>query len=515
METQTLPEMGNEIKDTIEKIFLQIDKSKLEDYVSKGLICPDKFLGKEIVKDTQSNNNNFLIISNGYFDKLDNNQLLLDIILTDEEKQNLQTINNIFYLDKPLPITRIKTIYCHSQKKDSKEIIASLLSYQSGYISEKLFKTFLKGKNKLKQYSLSKIENIKYKEYKDELLKYDKVMGMFSFIKNTNLYYVNNRGLYSNYSDKYFEFYNFKTNQINIKKWIGENFYTKEIGKKFINRLHSEEYIDENFIKEIIEIIDDSTLKNIFIELVSDPLAKKRILKSLELEDIYYFICLLYIYGKKGSNAKDILKDNILEEIPFEKAEHALALLGLYYGYSSLRAYEEIEIEDKIYKNIQKDPKFNIKFKLDSNFDYNIVESLYQYAFNHQEEKKINNFSYLDEINIKHKIVQLPINNEFQRWYKVKKDEIQDILNIRITRENFSTIAIEKINKYPLKVEAKYKIFSFVYEKYNDLIEYQIDSTKKSIKLYFEKDKFIKKIQDETDEKIQNKLLENIELDKK
>lgn len=512
METQTLPEMDTEIKNKIEKFFIQIDKSKLGDYISKGLICPDKFLGNEIVKDTQSNNNNFLILSDGYFDKLDDRQLLLEIILTNKEKKPLE--NGIFFLDKALAITRIKTIYCHSQKKDSKEIITSLLSYQSGYISEKLFKTFPKGKNKLKQYSLSKIDNIEYKEYKEEFLKYDKVMGMFSFIKNTNLYYVNDTGFYSNYSDKYFEFYDFETNTINIKKWIGENFYITEIGKKFINRLHSEKYIDENFIQEIIEIIDDSTMKNTFIELLSDPLAKKRILKSLEDESIYYFICLLYIYGKKGSNAKDILKDNILEEIPFEKAENALALLGLYYGYSSLRAYEEIRIEDENYRNIQKDHNFNIKFKLDSQLDYKIVESIYQYAFNNQDEKITNSFSYLDKINIKHKIIKLSTNNEFKRWYKVEKNRKNDIYNIKIKKQTWEEFINTKMEKYDIEINfGKYYLTSFIDKYYSTLLLYSKNG--KPVKPYCEKNSFIERIKEEENKSKQNEIFNVFELDKK
>jgi len=515
MEVQTFPEMDTKVENKIEIFFIQINKSKLGDYISKGLICPDKFLGDEVEKDTQSRNNNFLIISDGYIDKLDDNQLLLEIILTNDEKELLKKIeNNIFFLDKALPITRIKTIYCHSQKKDSKEIVDSLVSYQSGYISEKLFKTFPKSKNKLKQYSLSEIDNIEYKEYKENFLKYDKVMGMFSFIKNTNLYYVNNTGFYSNYSDNYFEFYDSKINLINIKKWIGENFYITEIGKKFINRLHSEKYIDESFIQEIIEMIEDSILKNSFIELLSDPLAKKRILKSLENKSIYYFICLLYIYGKKGSNAKDILKDNILEEIPLEKAENAFALLGLYYGYSSLRAYEEIRIEDTNYKNIQKDHNFNIKFKLDSELDYKLVESIYQYAFNNQDEKTINNFSYLNDINIKHKTIKLPTNNEFKRWYKVEKNRKNDIYYIEIKKQTWELFIDNKMEKYDIEISfGKYYLTSFIDKYYNNLLLYSKNG--KPVKPYCEKNIFMQKIKEEDNKSKQNELFNVFELDKK
>ena len=68
------------------KFLLQIHRIKLQDYIQCGLIVADKYLGDEIEKDIQSINPDYLVLSNGYIDDLDEYQILLELILTADEK---------------------------------------------------------------------------------------------------------------------------------------------------------------------------------------------------------------------------------------------------------------------------------------------------------------------------------------------------------------------------------------------------------------------------------------------
>jgi len=508
-----------EEKENINNLLIQVHKSKFRDYISKGLICPDKFLGEEIEEDTQSKFKDFLLLSTGYIDKLDDKQLLLEIILTGSEKNVLKKIKNgIYLLDRPLPITRVKTIYVLNKKIDSEDIQESLKNYNTGYISEKLFETFPKGKKELIQYSIKTSDEYKSQDYREKVLKYDKLMGLFASIKNTNLYYINEKNIYQNYSDNYFSiFYNYDGKMIKVSQWIEDNFYSSNIDKSFIKRLNSTNYIDKEFLTEVIEIIQEDEIKNKLETLRDDPLEKKEILNFFKeyKESIYYYISLLFIYGKKGSNSKYAFKDNIIEEIPYEKAENVLALFGLYYGYSTLPAYEEINIDDNEFQKISKGNEFDIKFKLDSKLDYILIESIYQYALNGKKERIT--VEYLDAVlkKIKVKPIKLSTSQDFKRWYKIEnKNKILDIENIKIKKLNWEEFLQTKIDKYSETVQfGRDYLLSFIDKNYQELILYSKDG--KPVKPYAKKEDFIQKIKIEENKNRQNELFKVFEIDKK
>jgi len=504
----------------IDNLLIQVHKSKFREYIARGLVCPDKVLGEEIESDTQSKFKDFLLLSTGYLDELDEEQLLLEIILTNNEKENLKEINsNVYLLDKPLPITRVKTIYVSNKKIDSVDMQKSLKNYNMGYISEKLFVTFPKGKKKFIQYFTEASNEHKADEYNEKVLNYDKLMGLFASIKNTNLYYINENNIYQNYSDNYFSiFYNYDEKTIKVSKWIEDKFYSSNIDKLFIKRLNSINYINEEFLTRVIEIVKEDEIKNKLEMLRDDPLGKKRILASLKnyKEPIYYYISLLFIYGKKGSNSKYAFKDNIIEEISYEKAENALALFGLYYGYSSLPAYEEIHIEDKEFQKITKGNEFNIKFKLDSKLDYYLIESLYQYVFNSKKEGI--QIDYLDEIlgTIKAETVKLPINQNFKRWYNIEnKKKILDIENIKIKKLNWGEIIDNKMDKYPDIISfPKYYLTNFIGRFYKNLLSDRKDDGS-LVETYANREDFIQTIKIENNKNRQNELFKIFEIDKK
>jgi hypothetical protein len=448
--------------------------------------------------------------------------------LTDDEKECLKKINNeVYSLDKPLPITRIKNIYVLNRKVDSKNIQKSLKDYNMGYISEKLFESFPKGNKKFIQYSLGAHGEYEVLDHSKSVLEYDKMMGFFASIKNTNFYYTNKNNIYQNYSDHYFNFYvpdavgATDKKIINTTQWIKENFfYRSDIGKKLILQLNSTDYIDEEFLTIIIDMIGNSNseVKNKLEILRDDPLEKKEILYFFKeyQEPIYYYISLLFIYGKKGSHDKYAFKENILQEVPYDKAENTLALFGLYYGYTSLPASEKIDIEDKEFKKIVKDDKFNIKFKLDSQLDYLLVESIYQYTFNNKKENI--EVDYLKEIfdkKIKKKPVKLPISQEFKRWYKIEiKNKVLDIEEIKIRKLDWEEFIKDKINKYSDTIQfGKDYLLSFIDKNYQELIRYSKDG--KPVKPYAEKEDFIQRIKEEKNKNKQNEIFKVFDIDKK
>lgn len=115
--------------------------------------------------------------------------------------------------------------------------------------------------------------------------------------------------------------------------------------------LYSNNQIDKEFIIQEAQKIDDSEIKDIFLEMTSPTGTRKALKNLLENNDLeHYLIGLVYYFRQKDSNKKDNFKIDI-KTLPYEVAEISLAILGIYFGYSTLRAERKIEIKDKYFKN--------------------------------------------------------------------------------------------------------------------------------------------------------------------
>ena len=411
------------------KKLLQIHRIKLQDYIQSALIAPDKYLGDEVEKDIQSKNPDFLVLSDGYFKELDEHQILLELILTDEEKEKLIKVDDIYYMDFPLPITRIKKIYVQDEDI-KKHIIINVDNSEKGFSPERLFDTFSKDDVKLfekKDYSeLSK--TITKSDFIYEITLFNKRLGMFSFMKNTNIYYSNDTGIISNYSNNYL---------LTLKDYLSKDKDKSELlnilkeNNDFKVFLYTNNQMDKDFIETVYNKIEDMEIKEIFSKVLEPNNILKTLPLLLEKEAyVYYFICLVYYFRQKDSNKKDNFKQEIKNLIPKEIAETALAILGIYFGYKILRANEKIELNDEIYKEIF-GSLFNIKFKLDSKLDYITIESLYQRSFQMKSELS---FEYLEYPESKNDNIEFKDSDKFKQNYNYEEEIFFDEVVFLITK---------------------------------------------------------------------------------
>ena len=412
------------------KFLLQIHRIKLQDYIQCGLIVADKYLGDEIEKDIQSINPDYLVLSNGYIDDLDEYQILLELILTADEKEKLQKVDDIYYMGFPLPLTRIKKIYVQNENIKN-HIIVNIQTSEKGFLSDKLFDVYLNGEENIfikKSYVDFRL-NIENNDYSTQIRLFDKRLGMYCFMKNTNIYYTNDTGVISNYSDNFLSIFkeclDDKSDSSKLSAVLKEN-------DKFRTILYSNEQINKEFIEEIYNEIQDLEIKEIFSKI----LEPNNILKTLPLllekkACIYYFICLLYYFRQKDSNKKDNFKIEIKNLIPKNIAETALAILGIYFGYKILRANEKIELHDEVYNQIFGNI-FNIKFKLDTKFDYIVLETLYQRSFYKELGR---DFEYLEYPQNVENNINFTKEEDFKQNYKYKEIEtFFDKVFFRITK---------------------------------------------------------------------------------
>ena len=411
------------------KKLLQIHRIKLQDYIQSALIAPDKYLGDEVEKDIQSKNPDFLVLSDGYFKELDEHQILLELILTDEDKEKLIKVDDIYYMDFPLPITRIKKIYVQDEDI-KKHIIINVDNSEKGFSPERLFDTFSKDDVKLfekKDYSeLSK--TITKSDFIYEITLFNKRLGMFSFMKNTNIYYSNDTGIISNYSNNYL---------LTLKDYLSKDKDKSELlnilkeNNDFKVFLYTNNQMDKDFIETVYNKIEDMEIKEIFSKVLEPNNILKTLPLLLEKEAyVYYFICLVYYFRQKDSNKKDNFKQEIKNLIPKEIAETALAILGIYFGYKILRANEKIELNDEIYKEIF-GSLLNIKFKLDSKLDYITIESLYQRSFQMKSELS---FEYLEYPESKNDNIDFKDSDKFKQNYNYEEEIFFDEVVFLITK---------------------------------------------------------------------------------
>jgi len=409
---------------------LQINRIKLQDYIQRGLIVPDKYLDENKEIDTQSKNPNFLVVSDGYIKELDEYQILLELIFTDEEKKRLQEVDGIYYFDFPLPITRIKKVYVQNQEI-KKHIEVQIQNGENGFLPKNLFSVYLKNKKPIfeqREYKPLQ-DDIAIDNFEEQIRVFDKRMGMFAFMKNSEVYYCDDVSKIANYSERYFSTLS-KLLEKPLDDKIFEELNILKQNEEFKKLLYSTAQIDKEFIINESLKIEDSELKSIFLEMISPTGTRKALKSLLEKKDIErYLIGLVYYFRQKDSNKKDNFKIDIKNLIPYKVAEISLAVLGIYFGYTILRSEEKIEIKDKYFKKLFKKDKLNMKFTLESKLDYITIETIYNFCF--KNGAKGYEYEYL-----LYPKKTKPKNLTKNKNYEVKRDIYFDTEYIEIKKED-------------------------------------------------------------------------------
>lgn len=488
----------------VEKYLLQIHRIKLIDYINCGLVLPDVYLGEDIEKDVQSKNKNFLVLSDGYIKELDEYQILLELILTDDEKDKLHNVNDIYYFDKPLAITRIKKIYVQD-KNIIKHMSIQIQNSENGFLPNELFDVYIKNKKSIfeKKMYAELQDDISINNYEDPKRYFDKRMGMFSFMKNTELYYCDSTNQISNYSEHYFSIL-LANNHFDSLDILNKN-------KEFKKLLYSNQQIDKEFIELIANNIEDAETKDIFLQILKPTGSREVLSKLLEKNDIeHYLIGLVYYFRQKSANKKDNIKTDIENLIPYKVAEISLAVLGIYFGYRNLRSQEKVEIKNRYFGKIFGNT-FNMKFTLESKLDYITIESIYNICFNGKEQKGYE-YEYLPYPNKNPQPLKIVTDNDFKIWYKIEKKNYFDVEQITIKKLSTLEMFGNLLGKYSDEIiENKQTSYLITFIQYNfgDILIFNNKGQK-----YFTKDNLLKKLELLEDEKIQNELLDVLNIGK-
>jgi len=475
---------SHENKLSINKYFIQINKNNLLGYISSALIHPVNYETRDMArnerqKDIQNLTPDYLLITDGFADVQNKEQILLEVILIESDKKHLKVLDDkVCLLSYPLPISRIKCMYIAND--DAKANIASIFkTYKDAELPDNLIKRWTnnftdnsKIVSKLDTSNISESNKLKIKEKEH----FDRVLGMISYMKNANLYFTDLSGNYANFSKYCLKVVNLinphiQSKDINIR--FNSNDPLKDYFEALINgeakrqtlddilhKIYQNTSIQKNDLQEILSPhVRDINIKSAFESLLDDR--TKDCLEELSTKQPEFtLLAMLYRFRNKSGGDKTALKKQLQEQmlLDYEKIEQQkngkmsqrvnfiLAGLGLYYGYRSLPKHEEISLNDSFYSSIERYIK--VKFNPNSFIDRMIIESVYQFCFNGKVDSE---FDFLPKQSIKPTFVQVPKNyedNSFELYgeivrrfskLKTKRVSIMDIFKTWFSKLLFGT----------------------------------------------------------------------------
>jgi len=355
--------------------YFPIDSSNLPHYFGSACIKPSKYF-KNRNEDIQNNYNEYLLITS----KMGTNQTdcSLELVLTAEEEKNLIPINaerGIFLFNKPLPITRVKSIYFNDE--EVKDRIITAINVGTAFIPPIEVKVIQKMES-VEFSALTLPTEAKSLDLSEQIKKYDRILGGFALMRLGGEEYMN-------YSTNYFSTLSFfnsvvATELSNLNKNINPIYHDIFVGKEKFKKLFH--YLNKEITESDLE------------QLASEEKQKVNKNKTTGLIDISllnhatYVLAVLYTYGA-GEEARrkkidGLIANNFKGEIKPDKSEIISLCYGLNRGYSIFSNKYKVSGVEKI-----------VKFKLDSQLDYYTIESIYQFTFN--EINQGGEFPYLDK----------------------------------------------------------------------------------------------------------------------
>lgn len=354
------------------KYYLPISSKCLAHYFGNACVMPSRYFSNKPA-DIQNNFVEYLLLTT----HLGTNETdcCLELVLTKNEIKELLDIKSGFYLyQKPLPISRIKSVL-FSDKNQMEQTLVNI-SMSTAFVPKELIKVVPKfdsvETNKLEK----PVAKEELKNWSTEIKKYNSFLGGFALMRLAGEEYMN-------YSENYFSalaFFNevIKNELLVSGKAINEKVSDAFTGKGFFEKLYPiiNKSVDENDLNLIAK--EEKQI------IIKDKIT--RIVDLNNLEKATFIVAVLNTFGV-GDEAKKkkidgLILSNFKSEIKPDKSEVVALCYGLNKGYSVFSNKYKSGNNEKI-----------VKFQLNSQVDYYTIESLFQFVFNNS---KTEGFPYID-----------------------------------------------------------------------------------------------------------------------
>jgi len=408
-----------EIKISQDTLFIQLKSSNLSYYFNYGVIYPLNLEESEIYKNENRKKDLFtqfsehIILTPAIINSFEDDDILVEIITKNLQVKSIVN-SNLFYIGEPIPISRIKKIYFKTVVVQN-TFISSVKTFPDSFIQEQLC-LISPMSFPIQKEDLSKIElprNLDLVEWKIVLRKFDKIMGMFSFMKNAGVFFSEVDNSFQEYTPNYFCALSIinstvkaqSTKDLGLYRYILFPFeieasnVQRVLFRQIMDNIHNDlsfdlilanKIIQEALASRLATAEEEKELKLIldyFKKLEQHQIAYKDLLMVDVIRKNYPVLALLFLskFSNKSRQHTDkqaVRNTFILHEAQFNKSEteYLLGVLGLYYGYKTMIKQDtNLKISDDTFATISEQLQ-SIKFKLTSPLDRITIESIFNFC---------------------------------------------------------------------------------------------------------------------------------------
>lgn len=390
--------------------YLPASQLRAQVYLAHGLIYPaiyDKNANKDML-DAQAQVSDGLVLW-ATPPPITKNEVIIALRLSDDEIADAEQHGDTIILATPLPISRVAQIAVPAVT------LADIDRYLRGWIEPDVpipVGMFCAAKQIVDKSTTVRIERDAMAtpnpapdtEMAEAIAKYDRLLGMFAFMRNAARYHSAKLGLYADYPAQYFHLARHIHTTLDIrnvpKVQVSPSLLailkdatavTTNAGKIAALVKSSQVYLDKKTAKPISDSIADAAqndqgVARAFALLFEDDYkAAVSLLQKDPVSEEAVLLAALYKFSDRQSNDHRNIKQTLHDDWSnMLYVSSILGMLGAYYGYTSLDARESrlYSLDRRLADNVDAHPP--IKFFLESAMERELIEAVYQHSFYHR-----------------------------------------------------------------------------------------------------------------------------------
>src|SRR5215217_7217448 len=414
------------------QLFIHPKTSNISHYLNAGIIYPLVLEESQIYISDNRKRDLFtlfpdnIILSPEPINSFEEEDALLDII-TDKLELIPIPDSELYRCEVPIPISRIRSMMFSSHTAKS-TFISSSKTFPDFFVEEKIcFVSSNRNPIIVNLGELKMTPNGGVDKWHDILDRYDKLLGMFGFMKNSGIFYADRTSHFEEYPQNYLAALSVINSGVNIKPTKDIALYKYIIFPSNIELTTIQRLLFQQILKAIYQNVemdldfaittllsaansqlassDEQKELREIIEQFEKLKAKQISYKDIAYHDLisrnYPVMALLFLARfpnkSRQHTDKQAVRNNFMENnSPMSKSvsEFLLGVLGLYYGYKTMiKEDTNLNLNDPFFASLSQKYQ-SIKFKSTSYIDRLVIESAYWFAI----EGGISNslFPYLD-----------------------------------------------------------------------------------------------------------------------
>ena len=384
--------------------YMSVDQLRTQVFLAHGLIYPaiwDKAIGSSDFDDIQRQDPTALTLFAAP-QPIHKNQHLLGILLLPEEVKTCGGTSEVLRYPLPLPISRLTSIGISPEQGDLNRYIAGWIKPDVP-VPKHLFSiapAVYQGADGAVE-GITQDYGIQSKEVEDSISKFNRYMGLVAFLRNVDRYFSVKTGCYADYPEEYFSLCATITGDAAFNPH--KHSHVDPLLLSLLNREDGLSEVAKNIRALVIAddaFIEKERARTLAMEIYKATGEQEEVRQAFkilfagdyrsaiqELRQAKFpyeagVLAALFKYSSRQSNDHRNVKQRIHEDwLNPRQIVPILGTLGAYYGYTALDAKETglYAVHPLLKLLVEQNPE--IKFHLQTLFELQLIESLYQWAF--------------------------------------------------------------------------------------------------------------------------------------